>query len=199
MLQVRKYLLVGLLVLTLGCSMLGQSVPPTKTAIPSVAATDTVAALDTATAGPETETPMALPGETSAAPTTDPAQATLMASMGSMGVLISKGDIAQYMHPVGAPLKTWHDVPIMPQATAGQEFGAGIYSYTAAATLDQAGQFYAARVKSLGTLMGPATGQAGTGSQANHSITYLGYQLSLVLTSFDNDPNHVVVIISVAG
>ncbi len=88
----------------------------------------------------------------------------------------------------------------MPQATAGQEYPPYVYSYTANATLDQARQYYAPLAPSLGIAFQPATGNAGTGAQTTHSITFLSPspQLVIVLTSFDNDPAHVIVTFSKA-
>ena len=123
--------------------------------------------------------------------------ATSIAQMGPMGALTN---IAQYYHPVGTPVKTWRNVPVMPQATAGQEYPPFVYSYTATATLDQARQYYAALAPSLGIAFQPGTGSAGTGALAVHNVTFLSLspQLAIVLTSFDNDPAHVIVVFAKA-
>jgi hypothetical protein len=105
-------------------------------------------------------------------------------------------NISQYFHPVGAPQASWDVIPIMSQATAGQEFQANIYSYIAAATLNQAHLFVAGKAQSLGLIDSPATGSAGSGSQATHSVTFISYRLTIVLTSFDNDTGHIIVVIS---
>jgi len=84
----------------------------------------------------------------------------------------------------------------MPRATAGQEYSEYVFSYTAAATLDQARLFYEAKAQSLGFIMAPGTGYAGTGSNAQHNISFVSYNLTLYLVSFDNGTGNVIVIIS---
>ena len=125
--------------------------------------------------------------------TTDPQSATLQAQVGSMGFLMN---ISQYFHPVGTPLQSWHDVPVMPQATAGQEFNVHVYSYVDAATLSEAQQYYAGKLAALGITNPPAYGSAGTGSQGYHGVDFFSYELTIVLTSYDDDTRHVIVVIS---
>jgi hypothetical protein len=127
--------------------------------------------------------------------TLEPSNATLAAEMGSMGVLM-KNPMPQFLHPVGEPLKSWHDVPVMPQATAGQEFNANVYSYIATASLAQAGQFYSSKAASLGLTTPPATGFGGSGSNAEHDMMFSSFSLTIVLTSFDNDTGHVIAVIA---
>jgi hypothetical protein len=105
-------------------------------------------------------------------------------------------NVTLYFHPVGTPLSSWNGVPIMPQATAGQEFNAQIYSFVASANLSQAQQFYAAQAAALSFVNAPATGSGGSGSQATHDVTFYSYKISIILTSFDSDPDHVIVVIS---
>ncbi len=105
--------------------------------------------------------------------------------------------ISQYFDPVGTPLASWHDIPILSQAIAGQEFKSDIYSYKANATLNGAAQFYN-RLTSTSNCF-TSTGTAGTGSNASHSINMicLGVKgFNIVLTSFDNDTSHVIVVIN---
>ncbi len=40
-------------------------------------------------------------------------------------------DVTQYLNPSGAPVSDWNGIPIMTQATAGQEFNKNTYSYKA--------------------------------------------------------------------
>jgi hypothetical protein len=40
-------------------------------------------------------------------------------------------DVTQYLNPQGAPVSEWNGIPIMTQATAGQEFNKSTYSYRA--------------------------------------------------------------------
>jgi hypothetical protein len=127
--------------------------------------------------------------------TIDAGSAALAAQMGSMGALMNH-TISQFSNPVGTPVQSWHSVPIMPQATAGQEWNTNVYSYIAAATLAQTQQFYQGKAQSLGLTNLPSTGHAGTGSQADHNVAFESYYLTIVLTSYDNDPGHVIVVIS---
>jgi hypothetical protein len=119
--------------------------------------------------------------------------ATLFGSMADMlGVM-------QYFNPVGAPLKVWHGVPIMPAATAGQEYRPDIYSYKAKATLDSASRFYTSQVALLHWTCNPlVTGYAGTGINADHSATLTCGSFIIDITSFDNDTAHVIVVINKA-
>jgi hypothetical protein len=108
--------------------------------------------------------------------------------------------IQQYFNPVGTPSSSWHDVPIMPQATAGQEFKADIYSYKATVTLSMAAAFYDSQAAKLNWSCnyGNSTGFAGTGSNAQHSVTKMCAAEIIVMTSFDNDTSHSIVVINKA-
>jgi hypothetical protein len=203
----RPLLVIFLLLVLLACTPNPQTLP-TQTTMVTVAPlaqntatvqlppTDTPAQPPTDTPIPATATSTQTPSDTPVpvvATATLPATANPMSLMGSMGIL---ANISQYFNPVGEPLKSWHDVPVMPQATAGQEFTANIYSYTAKATLAQARQFYSSKAASLGLTNPPATGSAGSGSQALHNTAFVSYGLTMVLSSYDNDTGHVIVVIS---
>jgi hypothetical protein len=85
----------------------------------------------------------------------------------------------------------------MPQATAGQDFGSGIYSFKTDATLEQAIKFYEAAGNIPGTTTFPmTTGYGGTGSNAIDNATFIYPGVFVYVTSFDNDKSHVVVVIS---
>ncbi len=60
--------------------------------------------------------------------------------------VLAFGDI---FNPQGAPLTQWNGIPIMPQATAGEEV-TGLYSYKASATNEEATEFYVTQLTSLG-------------------------------------------------
>lgn len=47
-----------------------------------------------------------------------------------------------YFNPQGTPLSEWNEVPIMPQATAGQEFNDGTYSFKVNATAQEVQDYY---------------------------------------------------------
>jgi hypothetical protein len=193
----RISLLVAFVLLSLACGPLAQSLPHTPTASPALAAPTTVPPilLDTPTVEPTpTQTQTLAPTDTILpTATTDPQSVTLQAQVGSMGFLMN---ISQYFHPVGTPLQSWHDVPVMPQATAGQEFSVQVYSYVAAATLAEAQQYYAAKAAALGLTNPVHSGSTGVGGQGVNSFTYFSSELAIELLSYDNDTGHVNVVIS---
>ncbi len=195
MLKVRKYLPLSMVLISLACGVVSQALPGTQTPIPTLPPPTTVPSVtvvtSTSTTSPtvtSTDIPTAVPSAT-----VDPLAATQLAMMGSMGAITNA---SLYFHPVGTPLSNWRSIPIMPQATAGQEFSGYIYSYTAAATLDQARLFYGAKAQSLGFSMAPGSGYAGTGNNAQHNVSFVSYNLTLYLASFDNNTGQVIVIIS---
>ena len=55
-----------------------------------------------------------------------------------------------YFDPQGTPVTEWNGIPIMPQATAGQEFDAATYSFKATVTVQEAQDFYNAQLMGLG-------------------------------------------------
>ena len=59
-------------------------------------------------------------------------------------------DVVQYFDPSGTPVEQWNNIPVMPQATAGEEFSASIYSYTVPATAADVQQFYTQQMETLG-------------------------------------------------
>ena len=55
------------------------------------------------------------------------------------------------LNPQGTPVEEWRGIPVMPQATAGQEFSANnTYSFKANATAQQVLDFYKEKMKNLG-------------------------------------------------
>jgi hypothetical protein len=52
-------------------------------------------------------------------------------------------------NPQGAPLSTWRDIPIMPQATAGQELE-GMYSFKTNSSAQEVRAYYEAELPKLG-------------------------------------------------
>jgi hypothetical protein len=60
-------------------------------------------------------------------------------------------DIQGFIDPTGAPVSEWKGIPVMPQATAGQEnTDSSTYSYKADATVKDAQDFYGTQLKDLG-------------------------------------------------
>ena len=63
----------------------------------------------------------------------------------------SMPDVGQYLNPTGTPVSQWKDIPIMTQATAGQEFNANTYSFKASGVTETDVQtFYNDKLKTLG-------------------------------------------------
>jgi hypothetical protein len=207
-------LLVILVSLITACSSVQVQIPvPTDTPPP---ATSTQTVLPTATveetptlAQSLTPTPLPMPTfpleltqtpgifqtATSYAATATQDYLNNLSSIGSMADLLS---IGQYFNPVGAPLTSWNSVPIMPQATAGQEFKADIYSFRASVNLNTASQFYKSEAGKQNWVCFTATSSAGIGANADHSVNMLCQGTNIVITSFDNNPSQVIVVINKA-
>ncbi len=60
-------------------------------------------------------------------------------------------DIQGYFDPQGTPVSEWKGIPVMSQATAGQEFtDTHTYSFKVDATVKEAQDFYNSQMKNLG-------------------------------------------------
>ena len=59
-------------------------------------------------------------------------------------------DIENFFDPQGTPVSEWKGIPIMSQATAGQEFNENTYSFKASVTVQEAFDFYSEQMISLG-------------------------------------------------
>ena len=69
-----------------------------------------------------------------------------------------------YFDPQGTPLSEWNGIPIMPQATAGEEFNEFTYSFKVNATVEEAVEFYKTELVNLGwtsTFDLPVEGEGG--------------------------------------
>ena len=62
----------------------------------------------------------------------------------------SMPEVGKYLDPTGKPVSNWNDIPIMPQATAGQEFNKNTYSFKANAAAADVQAFYSDQLKTLG-------------------------------------------------
>ena len=54
------------------------------------------------------------------------------------------------VNPQGTPVEAWREIPIMAQATAGQEFNGGTYSFKADATVQEVQNYYSEQLAGLG-------------------------------------------------
>ena len=60
-------------------------------------------------------------------------------------------DFEGFFNPEGTPVSEWRGIPIMSQATAGEEFAdSNTYSFKVDATIKEAQDFYSAELESLG-------------------------------------------------
>lgn len=59
-------------------------------------------------------------------------------------------DFDGYFDPSGTPTDQWNGIPVMPQATAGEEFGESTYSYTVPVPASDVQSFYDQKMEELG-------------------------------------------------
>ena len=59
-------------------------------------------------------------------------------------------DYENYFSPTGTPVEQWNDIPIMLQATVGQEFDDNTYSYTVPLPASDVQAFYDQKMEALG-------------------------------------------------
>ena len=100
--------------------------------------------------------------------------------------------LGQYLNPTGTPVSTWNDIPIMSQATAGQEFNKTTYSFKASGVTEADVQtFYNDQLKTLGWT---SSFSAQGGSQGGIMLfTKDSSVLSITVTTIDQ--NVVVLLI----
>jgi hypothetical protein len=65
-------------------------------------------------------------------------------------ITTSLPDVAQMFNPQGEPVKDWNNIPIMTDATAGQEFSATSYSFATPSDAKTIEDFYNSKLKDLG-------------------------------------------------
>lgn len=60
-------------------------------------------------------------------------------------------DPGKFINPQGTPISEWKGIPVMPQATAGEEFvDSSIYSYKVDASIEEVQQYYKTELEELG-------------------------------------------------
>jgi hypothetical protein len=90
--------------------------------------------------------------------------------------------------PQGAPASSWKEIPIMPQAAAGEDVE-GVYSYRVLASMQDVQQFYAAQLPGLGW----------TTVLSAPDLPFLVYSkddLELTITIADPDENGTIVLLA---
>ncbi len=101
-------------------------------------------------------------------------------------------DVGKYLNPQGTPVKEWNGIPIMTQATAGEEFSKNTYSYRVPGVQESDVQtFYSDKLKAAGW-SSPFSAQGGSAGglmlfTKDNSI------LSITITKSDQD---LVVLLS---
>ncbi len=100
-------------------------------------------------------------------------------------------DFGNYFDPQGTPVSEWNGIPVMPQATAGQEFtDTKTYSFKVNATVKEVQDFYNDEMGKLG--WSPMISMPG---EANGAIQIFQKDNSvLTITIVDTDGTVVVVL-----
>jgi hypothetical protein len=99
-------------------------------------------------------------------------------------------EISKYLNPTGKPVSNWNDIPIMTQATTGQEFDQHTYSFKATASAADVQTFYTTQLKTLG--WSSSFSAQGGGQGGVMLFTKDSKVLTITITSSNNS---VVVIL----
>jgi hypothetical protein len=95
-------------------------------------------------------------------------------------------DVSKYLNPQGSPVSEWNGIPIMTQATAGEEFSKNTYSYRVSGVQDSDVQsFYTDKMKALGW-SSPFSAQGGSAGGLM-LFTKDTSVLSITITKADQD------------
>ncbi len=95
-------------------------------------------------------------------------------------------DVSKYLNPQGSPVSDWNGIPIMPQASAGQEFSKTTYSYRISGVDETAIQnFYNDKLKAAGW-SSPFSAQGG-GSGGLMFFTKESQVLTITIAKSDQD------------
>jgi hypothetical protein len=125
-------LLVFVIVFTLACNLVTK---PFRDVQDSVATVESIA--------------MATPLETLQALATSVPVETIQSFATSIPVDTLEA-VGNAFDPQGEPVAEWNGIPVMPEATAGQEVDATTYSFKADATVKEVEEFYKSRLGDLG-------------------------------------------------
>jgi hypothetical protein len=95
-------------------------------------------------------------------------------------------DVTKYMNPQGKPATDWNGIPIMTQATAGEEFSKATYSYRVSGVTEQDIQsFYNDKLKAAGW-DSPFSAQGGSAGGLM-LFTKASQVLTITITKSDQD------------
>ena len=180
--RLSKYLLLTLLILfALACNAVTQPIQDAQDLAETAQSLATALPFETLQAiGTQIpfETLQALP---SAAPTLEALASALP-------------DFGSYFDPEGTPVSVWNEIPIMPQATAGEEFtDTETYSFKVVATVEEARNFYDAQLPPLGW-----TSFFNIPADANGSVQVFQKEDSVLTITIVESEGSVVVILTLA-
>ncbi len=101
-------------------------------------------------------------------------------------------DVSKYLNPQGKPVSEWNGIPIMSQASAGEEFNKGTYSYRiSGVTAQDVQSFYNDKMKAAGW-SSPFSAQGGS-TGGLMLFTKETQVLSITITPSDQD---LIVLLS---
>lgn len=143
MFRLSKFLMLTLvLVFLLACNFVTQPLQDAGNLAATAQALGSAVPVETLQALP-TIFPTLVPAETlQALPSAIPTLEALATNMPDLGNILD---------PQGSPVPEWKGIPIMPQATAGQEFPeSNMYSFRANVTAQEVQDFYNEKLTSLG-------------------------------------------------
>jgi hypothetical protein len=101
-------------------------------------------------------------------------------------------DVSGFLNPTGAPASEWNGVPIMSQATAGQEFTKNTYSYRMPTmTQGEIESFYDSKLQTLGWT---SEFSAATGAHGGIMVFHKDANI-LTITVAEADQGLVVILI----
>ena len=104
-------------------------------------------------------------------------------------------DVGNVLNPQGTAVQEWKDIPVMPQATAGQEFNENntdIYSFKANVTAKDVQDFYKQKLTALGW------NEAGVPGQADAGIMIFNKENNNLLITIIPSDNSVVVLLALS-
>lgn len=102
-------------------------------------------------------------------------------------------EFGNMFNPQGTPVEAWRDIPIMPQATAGQEFDGGTYSFKADATVQEVQNYYSEQLAGSGwdqTFSSPA--------DANGAVMLFSKDSSILTITIALTEGSTVVVLTLA-
>jgi hypothetical protein len=101
-------------------------------------------------------------------------------------------EIGQYLNPSGSPVSQWNNIPIMSQATAGQEFNKNTYSFkVSGVTAADVQTFYNDQLKALGW----SSSFSAQGGSEGGVMLFTKDPNSLTITITTVDQNIVVLLL----